>query len=88
MLSLLNNSITISYCLFRSLTYRDSLTLLERIDRKLNDLCNGDGTVTESDSFRGLEMAVQKTEDLLLDDVHMNDIRQLENVQKRNRVIR
>lgn len=68
---------------------QDSLTLLERIDRKLNDMrnddCIGDAG---SDKFRGLEMAVRKTEDLLLDDVHMNDIRQLENVQKRNRVIR
>lgn len=67
---------------------QDSLTLLECMDRKLHDLCNVDCTIAGSDSFRSLEMAVHKTEDLLIDDLHMNDIRQLENVQKRNRVIR
>ncbi|XP_014767905.1 formin-J [Octopus bimaculoides] len=70
---------------------QESLTLLERVECNLAELCRVDsdgGSSRKSCPEGSLEWILKKIEKLEMDDSHINDIRQLENVEKRCRVIR
>ncbi|XP_036354512.1 uncharacterized protein LOC115227425 [Octopus sinensis] len=70
---------------------QESLTLLERVECDLAELCRVDsdgGSSRKSCPEGSLEWILKQIEKLEMDDSHINDIRQLENVEKRCRVIR